>query len=61
MKSAELIRIAKKNGWKLTNHDGTSHMEFEKNGKTIIIPFHGGKEVPTGLCHSLLKKIREGK
>jgi len=29
-----------------------------KNGKKIIIPFHGSKEVPTGTCNKILKKIR---
>jgi mRNA interferase HicA len=58
VKSSELIRIAQKNGWRLSNQDGTSHREYEKNGKTIIIPFHGSKEVPTGTCSKLLKLIK---
>jgi len=61
MKSSELVRIAQKYGWKLSNQDGTSHREYEKNGKTIIIPFHGSKEVPTGTCKSILKIIKEEK
>ena len=58
MKSSELVRIAQRNGWKLSNQDGTSHREYEKNGKSIVIPFHGSKEVPTGLCSKLLKQIK---
>ena len=50
MKYSELVRIAQKNGWKLSNQDGTSHREYEKNGETVIIPFHGSKEVPTELA-----------
>jgi mRNA interferase HicA len=57
MKSSELIRIAQKKGWKLSSQDGTSHREYEKNGQSIIIPFHGSKEVPTGTCSKLLKII----
>ena len=58
VKSSELVRIAQKYGWKLSNQDGTSHREYEKNGETIIIPFHGSKEVPTGTCKSILKTIK---
>ena len=58
MKSSELIRIAQRHGWKLTNQDGTSHREYEKSGKTIVIPFHGSKEVPTGTCSRILKTIK---
>ena len=59
MKSSELIRIAIKYGWKLSNQDGTSHREYKRNGERIVIPFHGAKEVPTGTCRNILKKIKE--
>ena len=58
MKSSELVRIAVRYGWKLTNQDGTSHREYEKEGKSVVIPFHGAKEVPTGLCIKILKIIK---
>jgi mRNA interferase HicA len=61
MKSSELIRIAQKYGWRLSNQDGTSHREYRKNGKSIVIPFHGSKEVPTGTCKSILKTIKNVK
>jgi len=61
MKSSELVRIAQRYGWKLSNQDATSHREYKKNGKTIVIPFHGSKEVPTGTCKTILKFIREAK
>jgi len=58
MKSSELIRIAQKYGWKLSNQDSTSHREYKKNGKKVVISFHGSKEVPTGTCKSILKIIK---
>jgi len=61
MKSSELIRIAQRYGWKLSNQDGTSHREYRKDGNSIVIPFHGSKEVPTGTCNKLLKKIKSVK
>ena len=61
MKSSELDRIARRYGWKLSNQDGTSHREYKKKGESIVIPFHGSKEVPTGTCKSILKKIKSVK
>jgi len=61
MKSSELIRVAQKYGWKFSMQDGTSHREYVKNGKKIIIPYHGAKEVPTGTCKSILKIIKKDK
>jgi len=58
VKSSELIRIAIQYGWKLSNQSATSHREYKKQGKTVIIPFHGSKEVPTGTCKAILKKIK---
>lgn len=58
MKSSELVRIAKRHGWVLTEQDGTSHQAYEKNGERVIIPFHGSKEVPTGTCSKILKIIK---
>jgi predicted RNA binding protein YcfA (HicA-like mRNA interferase family) len=58
MKSSELVRVAKQYGWALAEQDGTSHRAYEKNGKRVIIPFHGSKEVPTGTCSKILKIIK---
>jgi predicted RNA binding protein YcfA (HicA-like mRNA interferase family) len=43
------------------SQDGTSHRHYEKNGKILIIPFHGAKEVPTGTCNKILRQIKEAK
>ncbi|GAB6010521.1 type II toxin-antitoxin system HicA family toxin [Viscerimonas tarda] len=57
MKSSELNRKAVKAGAKLLYQDGTSHRVYEKDGKIIIIPYHGSKEVPKGTCNSILKEL----
>ncbi|MDR1779540.1 MAG: type II toxin-antitoxin system HicA family toxin [Tannerella sp.] len=57
MKSSELNRIALKHGWKFVSQDGSSHREYEKNGITLVIPYHGAKEVPVGTCKHILKAI----
>ncbi|MDR0581734.1 MAG: type II toxin-antitoxin system HicA family toxin [Prevotellaceae bacterium] len=58
MKSSELIKIAQENKWQL-DHQSGSHRAYVKNGKKVVIPFHGSKEVPTGTCKKILKIITE--
>ena len=60
MKSSELLRIAERCGWKLLKQNGTSHREYGRNGRSIYIPCHGAKEVPTGTCRKILKLIKNG-
>jgi predicted RNA binding protein YcfA (HicA-like mRNA interferase family) len=60
MKSSELVRIAIKYGWKFSNQAATSHREYVKDGKNVVIPFHASKEVPTGTCKAILKKLKGG-
>jgi mRNA interferase HicA len=58
VKSRELNRIAIREGWKLLYQDSTSHRVYVKNGKTIVIPYHGAKEVPVGTANKILKQIK---
>jgi len=59
MKSTELNRIAEQEGWLIKRQTG-SHRAYIKNGKLLIIPFHGSKEVPTGTAKKILKVIKGG-
>ena len=54
MKSSELHRLIKKNGWKLLRVKG-SHYIYEKNGKTYPAPYHGSGEVGKGI-EKIIKK-----
>lgn len=56
MKSSELVRILKKDGWFVVRQAG-SHMTMmhpAKKGK-VICPFHGSNEVSKGLAIKILK------
>ena len=53
MKDKELIKLLKKNEWKLVRINGSHHI-FRKGNITITVPVHG-KDVPTGLLHQILK------
>ncbi len=58
MKSSELVRKFQQAGWKEIRQTG-SHKIFKNpaSGETVPVPYHGSKEVPTGLARKLLKKL----
>lgn len=56
MTGQELVKLAKKNGWKLDRIESSHHI-MVKGNKTVSIPVHAGKAVPTGLLHRLLKEL----
>lgn len=51
----EFVKLAQKNGWKLLRIHA-SHYVLSKGASTIVVPVHGGKNLPTGLYHKLLKQ-----
>jgi predicted RNA binding protein YcfA (HicA-like mRNA interferase family) len=57
MKSSELVRKLERAGWIEIRQTG-SHKIFKnpKTGDTIPVPFHGSKEIGTGLANTILKK-----
>jgi predicted RNA binding protein YcfA (HicA-like mRNA interferase family) len=58
MKSSELVRKFKQAGWIEIRQTG-SHKIFKNpmTGETVPIPYHGSREVPSGLARKLLKKL----
>ena len=61
MKSSELVRSYERAGW-IQIRQSSSHKIFKNpvTGEIVSVPFHGSKEVGTGLARKLLKKL-EGK
>lgn len=57
MKYSEFIKLAKKNGWRKKRQGKGSHEIWEKDNKTVSIPNHGSKEIPTGLEKKLRKEM----
>jgi predicted RNA binding protein YcfA (HicA-like mRNA interferase family) len=55
MTGKELLSLLKKNGWELDRINGSHHI-MVKEVKTLSIPVHGNRDVPTGLLHKLLKE-----
>jgi predicted RNA binding protein YcfA (HicA-like mRNA interferase family) len=56
MKSSELVRLLKKDGWYVTRQTG-SHIIMEHPSKKgqIVCPFHGSQEVGKGLKKKIKK------
>jgi predicted RNA binding protein YcfA (HicA-like mRNA interferase family) len=55
MTGKEVLSLLKKNGWTLDRISGSHHIMI-KGIKTLSVPVHGNKDVPTGLLHKLLKE-----
>ena len=56
MKSSELFRILKRDGWYVISQKG-SHLKMVHNTKDniLFVPYHGAKEVGKGLEKKILK------
>lgn len=54
MRDKELLRLMKKQGWKIVRIQGSHHI-LQKDGMTEVVPVHG-KEVPTGLLSKIVKR-----
>ncbi|TLV00217.1 type II toxin-antitoxin system HicA family toxin [Dyadobacter luticola] len=57
MKSRELFKILRKDGWYVVRQSG-SHVIMKHRTKPtqLIVPFHGSKEVKKGLLTAILKQ-----
>lgn len=56
MKSSELHRLILKNGWRSIRQAG-SHVIYEKDGKTVSVPFHGSKEMGSGIARRFIREM----
>ena len=50
----EVVKLLKKNGWKVVRIKGSHHV-MKKDGKTEIIPVHK-TDLPPGLSTAILKR-----
>jgi len=55
LNARELAKILKKLGFELKRQEG-SHMFFEHpDGRTTVIPSHGGEDIDRGLLNKIVK------
>lgn len=57
MKSRDLVKLLKENGWILERVEGSHHI-FKKTGNptSISVPVYKGKDIKTGTAHAILKE-----
>ena len=57
MKCDELLKILQKAGWYEIRQKGSHKiMRHDKKIKILVLPYHRGKEIPTGTCNRILKQ-----
>ena len=56
MKSRELIKLLKDNGWVQARIEGSHHIFTKAGRRAVPVPVHGGQDVPKGLAHKILKE-----
>lgn len=56
LNAREMAKILKKLGFELKRQEG-SHMFFEhQDGRTTVIPNHGGEDIDRGLLNKIVKQ-----
>jgi len=49
--------MLKKDGWKEIRQKGSHKiLRKESSSETIVFPYHGGKEIPTGIANGIMKQ-----
>lgn len=54
MKGRELVKLLKKNGWKLIRVNGSHHI-MKKGEQIEVIPVHN-TDIPIGLANAIMKR-----
>jgi predicted RNA binding protein YcfA (HicA-like mRNA interferase family) len=54
----EVVAKLMKKGWSFKSQKG-SHVKLEKNGKVIIVPVHGNRDLGVGLLRVIEKQSGE--
>ncbi len=57
MKCDALLKLLKKNRWYEVRQKGSHKiLRHDENDETIVLPYHRGKEVPSGTANKILKQ-----
>ncbi|TGK94030.1 type II toxin-antitoxin system HicA family toxin [Leptospira brenneri] len=51
----ELVKILKNDGWELDRISGSHHI-LKKKDKTLSVPVHNNRDIPTGTMNAILKQ-----
>ncbi len=56
MKSRELMRILKENGWVLDRIEGSHHIFVKDGHRSVPVPVHKGREITKDMVRRILKE-----
>lgn len=51
----DVVAMSQENGFALKSQKG-SHMKFEKDGRTVVVPNHGSKGVEKGTYYNIMRQ-----
>lgn len=51
----DVVAMLQENGFTLKSQKG-SHMKFEKDGRTVVVPNHGSKGVEKGTYYNIMRQ-----
>lgn len=55
MTGKDLVRLLERHDCEVSSVRG-SHFKMTKNGKSVPVPVHAGRDVPAGTLHKILKE-----
>lgn len=50
-----VVRTLVKNGFVVRRHNG-SHVILEKDGRVVVVPVHGSKDISIGTMNNIIRK-----
>lgn len=56
MKSDEFHKLVERNGWTYLRKSG-SHVIYKKGSRIYPVPYHGSKEMGTGIVNKIRKEM----
>ncbi len=58
LSAIKLIRILRKLGFEKTRQRGSHIFMRHEDGRTTVIPIHGGEEIDIGLLRDIIREIK---
>ncbi len=55
MNAKQLFKLLDNDGWVHVSANG-SHWVFKKNGKSVVVPFHGNHDLTIGTLRNVLRQ-----
>jgi predicted RNA binding protein YcfA (HicA-like mRNA interferase family) len=54
LSARDVVRVLRRNGFTLAGQAGSHQKWRNRNGKQVIVPVHGAKQIPIGTLRSII-------